>query len=88
MVLGGAINLGIESMSEMTKKIEKLRDLIEWDEEAVNLLESLMVRLRAEIAAQAIDVSFRNDRHKITKGTVLNVLHSCKPITYFVTSDD
>lgn len=75
-------------MSEMTKKIEKLRDLIEWDEDAVNLLESLMVRLRSEIAAQAIDVSFRNDKHKITKGTILNVLHSTKPITYFVTTDD
>jgi len=75
-------------MAEMTKKIEKLSDLIEWDEDALNLLESLMVRLRTEIAAEAIDVSLRNNRPKITKGTILNVLHGTKPITYFVNPED
>lgn len=75
-------------MAEMTKKTEKLSDMIEWDEEALNLLESLMVRLRTEIAAEAIKVTWRNDRPKVDKGTILNVLHSTKPITYFVNPED
>jgi hypothetical protein len=70
------------------KKIEKLSDLIEWETDALNLLESLMVRLRSEIAQEAITVSFRNNRPKITKGTILNVLHSTRPITYFVSPED
>lgn len=75
-------------MLEMTKKIEKLSDLIEWETDAHDLLESLMVRLRTEIANEAISTSLRNNRPKITKGTILNVLHATKPITYFVNPED
>lgn len=75
-------------MNTSNKKIEKLSEMIEWEEDALNLLESLMVRLRTEIAQEAISVSWRNDRPKITKGTILNVLHATKPITYFVNPED
>lgn len=75
-------------MNEKVEKIEKLSDLIEWDTDALNLLESLMARMRAEIAKEAIMVSFRNNRPKISKGTIINVLHSIKPVTYFVDPED
>jgi len=72
----------------MTKKIEKLSDKIEWDDDAHALLETLMARLRREIAEEAIKLTWRNDRPKIDKGTILTVLHGTKPITYFVNPED
>ena len=72
----------------MNKKIEKLSDKIEWEDDATALLETLMVRLRKEIADEAIKVTWRNDRPKIDKGTILSVLHGTKPITYFVQPED
>lgn len=70
------------------KDIEKLSDLIEWDTEAVDLLESLVARLRSQIGQDAISMSWRNNKPKITKGTILSVLHQTKPITYFVEEKD
>ncbi len=67
---------------------EKLSDLIKWDDEALNLLESLMARMRTVIADDAINMSLRNNKRKITKGTILSVLHQTKPITFFVEDED
>jgi hypothetical protein len=69
-------------------KQDKLSDFIEWDTEALNLLESLMARMRATIGEDATMMTFRNNRTKITKGTILSVLHQTKPITYFVSDED
>ena len=68
----------------MGTKSEKLSDLIEWDEDALNLLESLMARMRSSIAENAIQTTYRNNRLTISKGTILNVLHQTKAITYFI----
>ncbi len=68
----------------MGAKPEKLSDLIQWDEDALNLLESLMVRMRSSIAEDAIQTTYRSNRLTVSRGTVLNVLHQTKAITYFV----
>lgn len=75
-------------MKEKVEKVEKLSDLIEWDTEAMDLLESLVARLRSQIGQDAILMSWRNNKPKITKGTILSVLHQTKPITYFVEGQD
>lgn len=68
----------------MTSKVEKLSDYIEWDDAALHLLESLMVRMRAAIADEAIMTTYRQNRLSVSRGTILSVLHQTKPITYFV----
>jgi hypothetical protein len=75
-------------MNEKVQKVEKLSDLIEWDTEAVDLLESLVARLRSQIGDDAVSMTFRSNKRKITKGTILSVLHQTKPITYFVEDRD
>ena len=68
----------------MASKAEKLSDLIEWDSDALNLLESLMVKMRSAIAEEAIGMTYKQNRLSVSRGTILNVLHSTKPVTYFV----
>jgi hypothetical protein len=75
-------------MNEKVQKVEKLSDLIEWDTEAMDLLESLVARLRSQIGQDAVSMTFRQNKPKITKGTILSVLHQTKPITYFVEDRD
>ena len=70
------------------KEVKKLSDLIQWDTEAMDLLESLVARLRSQIGQDAIAMSLRNNKPTITKGTILSVLHQTKPITYFVEDED
>jgi hypothetical protein len=75
-------------MNEKVAKVEKLTDLVEWETEAMDLLESLVARLRSQIGQDAIAMSLRNNKPRITKGTILSVLHQTKPITYFVEDKD
>ena len=75
-------------MSDEKKKKEVLSDFITLDDDALNLLESLVARLRAEIGQEAVKTAFRNNRPTITKGTLLSVLHATKPITYFIDPED
>lgn len=67
---------------------EKLSDLIKWDADALNLLDSILSRVRAKVAEDCKTQCFKNNRPRIEKAVLLHVMHGLKPLAWFIDPDD
>ncbi len=67
---------------------KRLSDMIQWDQDTMNLLDSLLARMRTTIGDECRAVCFRNNKPRVSKGVLLNVLHGIKPISWFLDTED
>lgn len=67
---------------------EKLSDLIKWEPDVLNLLDSVLARMRTHIAEECKMDCFKTDKPKINKSVLLKVLHDIKPVAWFVDPED
>lgn len=64
---------------------KRLSDLVEWDS---NTFDSIINRVREKVNIECVAICFKDNKAKIDKSVLLNVLHGLRPIDWFVGPED